>query len=82
MGGVMTEVGERGPLTVAAVSATVVALSIATGMVLGGDISEALWVLLVPIGMFGGGVVTVIALVVFLARRTPRRDATETGSMT
>jgi hypothetical protein len=64
------------PVTVAVVSATVVVLSIATGMVLGGDIPEALWFLLVPIGMFGGGVVTVIALVMFLARRTPssRRD--------
>ena len=71
MGGVMTEIGERGLLTVAAVSATVVFLSIATGMVLGGDIPEALWLLLVPIGMFGGGVVAVIALALFLARRTP-----------
>jgi hypothetical protein len=76
MGGVVTEVGERGWLTVAAVSATVVVLSIATGMVLGGDIPEALWFLLVPIGMLGGGVVAVIALVMFLARRNPssRRD--------
>jgi hypothetical protein len=76
MGGVMTEVGERGWLTVAAVSATVVVLSIATGMVLGGDIPEALWFLLVPIGMLGGGLVAVIALVMFLAGRNPssRRD--------
>lgn len=71
MGSVMTEVGERGWLTVATVSSTVVVLSIATGMVLGGDIPEALWVLLVPIGMLGGGVVAVIALVMFLARRDP-----------
>lgn len=71
MGGVMTEVGERGLLTVAAVSASVVVLSIATGTVLGGDIPEALWFLLVPIGMLGGGVVAVIALVMFLARRAP-----------
>ncbi len=76
MGGVMTEVGERGWLTVAAVGATVVVSSIATGMVLGGDIPEALWFLLVPIGMLGGGLIAVIALVMFLAPRTPlsRRD--------
>ncbi|MCA1673711.1 MAG: hypothetical protein LC799_16430 [Actinobacteria bacterium] len=76
MGGVMTEVGERGWLTVAAVSATVVVLSIATGMVLGGDIPEALWFLLVPIGMLGGSVVAVIALVMVFARGNPssRRD--------
>ena len=43
----------------AAVSATVVVVGIATGMVLGGDIPEALWFLLVPIGMLGGGVVAV-----------------------
>lgn len=71
MRGVMTEVGERGWLTVAAVSATVVVLSIATGMVLGSDIPEALWFLLVPVGMLWGGVVAIIALVMFLARRDP-----------
>jgi hypothetical protein len=69
MAGVMADVGERGWLTVAAISATVVVSSIATGVVLGGDISEALWLLLVPIGMFGGGVVAVFAFVMFLSRR-------------
>jgi hypothetical protein len=58
----------RTPLVVAIASATVVVISIVIGTVLG-DIPDALWVLLVPIGLLGGGLVCVASLVVFFTRR-------------
>jgi len=56
------------PLVVAVASATVVVMSIVIGSILG-DIPEALWVLLVPIGLFGGGLVCVVSLGVHFVRR-------------
>lgn len=69
MGGVVVERGDRMLLTVATVAAAVVVVSILTGAIVGGDIPEALWFLLVPVGMLGGGVLAVLALAVFLVRR-------------
>ena len=59
----------RTPLVVAIASATVVVISIVIGTVLG-DIPDALWVLLVPVGLLGGSLVCVVSLAVFFARRT------------
>jgi hypothetical protein len=56
------------PLIVAVASATVVVMSIVIGTILG-DIPDALWVFLVPIGLLGGGVVCLVSLGVFFARR-------------
>jgi hypothetical protein len=58
----------QNPLIVAVASATVVVMSIVIGTILG-DIPDALWVLLVPIGLLGGGLVCLISLGVFFARR-------------
>jgi len=56
------------PLIVAVASATVVVTSIVIGTILD-VIPDALWVLLVPIGLLGGGLACVISLVVFFTRR-------------
>lgn len=65
----MARGGQRALLTVAAVSAAVVVVSITTAVVLGGDIPNALWWLLVPVGMFGAGAVAVVALAIVVSRR-------------
>jgi hypothetical protein len=56
------------PLTVAVASAMVVVVCIVIGTILG-DLPDALWVLLVPVGMLGGALVCVVSLGVFFARR-------------
>lgn len=60
---------ERRLLVVAAVGAVVVCASITAGVVLGGDIPEVLWVLLVPIGMFTAGIVAIGAFGTVVWRR-------------
>jgi hypothetical protein len=58
----------RTPLLVAIASATVVVVSIVIGTILS-DIPDALWVLLVPVGLLGGVLVCVASLAVFFTRR-------------
>lgn len=65
----MTDQRDRILLTVLIVAAGAVVASITTATILGGDISGDLWFLLVPVGMLGGGIVAVVALVLLLARR-------------
>jgi len=55
-------------LVVAVTSAAIVVVSIVIGTILG-DLPEALWVLLVPIGMLGAGLVCVVSLGMFFAER-------------
>jgi hypothetical protein len=59
------------PLVVAVASAVVVVISIVIGTVLD-DIPDALWVLLVPVGLLGGGLVCLVSLGVFFTRRARR----------
>jgi hypothetical protein len=58
-------------LTVAGVSAAIVVLSIVIGTI-AGEVPEALWLFLVPIGLFGAGLVCVVSLGMALARRARR----------
>jgi len=55
-------------LVVAVTSAAIVVVSIVIGTILG-ELPEALWVLLVPIGMLGAGLVCVVSLGMFFAER-------------
>jgi len=55
-------------LVVAGASAAIVVVSIVIGTILG-EFPEALWVLLVPIGMLGAGLVCVVSLGMFFAQR-------------
>ena len=55
-------------LVVAVTSAAIVVVSIVIGTILG-ELPEALWVLLVPIGMLGAGLVRVVSLGMFFAER-------------
>jgi hypothetical protein len=59
------------PLVVAVASAMVVAISIVIGTILN-DIPDALWVLLVPVGLLGGALVCLVSLAVFFTRRARR----------
>lgn len=63
--------GDRRALAVAAVSATVVCVSILTATIIG-DLSSLLWFLLAPLGMFGAGFVCLISLAVLFTRRVAR----------
>ena len=65
-----TDRDDRTWLTVAGVSAAVVALSIVSANIIGGEsgLPEVVWLLIVPIGMFGAGVVCVVSLGMALAR--------------
>jgi hypothetical protein len=62
---------DRTALAVAAVSATVVCVSIVTATVIG-DLSSLMWFLLAPLGTFGAGFVCFISLAVLLSRRVAR----------
>lgn len=66
-----TDHDDRGLFTLARVSAAVVALSIVLANVIGGDsdLPEVAWLLIVPTGMFGAGVVCLGSLGMALARR-------------
>lgn len=55
-------------LVVAGASAAIVIVSIVIGTILG-ELPEAVWVLLVPIGMLGAGLVCVVSLGMFFAHR-------------
>lgn len=55
-------------LVVAGASAAIVIVSIVIGTILG-ELPEAVWVLLVPIGMLGAGLVCVVSLGMFFAQR-------------
>ena len=55
-------------LVVAVTSAAIVVVSIVIGTILG-ELPEALWVLLVPIGMLGAGLVCVVSLGMFFTQR-------------
>jgi len=55
-------------LVVAGANAAIVVVSIVIGTILG-EFPEALWVLLVPIGMLGAGLVCVVSLGMFFAQR-------------
>ena len=60
--------GRRTPEVVAAVSVVVVVASIVVGTLVG-DLSEPLWFLLVPIGIFGAGLVGLVSLATIVRRR-------------
>ena len=56
---------------VGVVCAAVVVLSIATANILG-ELSEPLWLLLVPVGMLGFGLAALVSLVLAARRRRVR----------
>ena len=57
-----------------AVGAAIVALSILTAVVIG-ELPDALWVIVVPVGMLGGAVVTIVSAGAWLAARSERGHA-------
>lgn len=62
------EADDRRLLAAAVISAAVVALSVLIGVV-GGELSSWLWVLLVPVGTFGAGLVFVGSFGALVVRR-------------
>jgi hypothetical protein len=69
--GVARDHRSRRLLAVAGISATVFVSSIVIGTILG-ELPEALWVLLVPIGMLGAALVCIVSLGMLFAGRRPR----------
>lgn len=63
---------ERHLAVIAAMAVFAVIASILAGVIFG-ELPDAAWVLVVPVGMFGGGVTAIASTVMLVASRRARR---------